>query len=183
MLSFQCLDRSSRTKRKRVLCDRNAQPTCRVPSSSISSLDRRCVGTEPYRDRLPAAFVSEWPAHFRIAMNSSQATDPLLAGSEAAILVPANDVAPPDLSSSKARVALTGCFLVIFANAWLATLMSTPVLRLFEASACRDYYIEHDPSMVNPDGNVAEKFCKIAAVQREVVFLNTSIAVITSTVG
>lgn len=181
MLSFQCLDR---IKRKRVLCDRNAQPTCRVPSSSIFSRDRRCYGTEPYRDRLPVAFVSERSAHFHIAMNSSQATDPLLAGSETAILVPANDVTPPNIvSSGKARVALTGCFLVIFANAWLATLMSTPVLRLFEASACRDYYIDHDPSMVNPNGNVAEKFCKIAAVQGEVIFLNTSIAVITSTVG
>lgn len=151
---------------------------------SICSLDRRCDGTEPYRDRLPVAFVSTSPARLRIAMNSSQATDPLLAGSEAAIPVPANDVTSPNITSSrKARVALTGCFLIIFANAWLATLMSTPVLRLFEASACRDYYIEHDPSMVNPDGNLAEKFCKVAAVQGEVIFLNTSITVITSTVG
>ena len=116
-------------------------------------------------------------------MNSSQATDPLLAGSETAISVPANGVTPHAFSTRRAQIALTGCFLVIFANAWLATLMSSPVLRVFEASACRDYYLEHDPSMVNPDGNVTEKFCKIAAVQEEVIFLNTSIAVITSTVG
>lgn len=164
-----------------MLCNRNADMQGTV---SICSLDRRWDGTEPYSDRLPVAFVSTRPARLRIAMNNSQATDPLLARSEAAILEPANDVTPPHLSSStKARVALTGCFLVIFANAWLATLMSTPVLRLFEASACRDYYIEHDPSMINQDGNVAEKFCKIAAVQGEVIFLNTSIAVVTSTVG
>jgi hypothetical protein len=116
-------------------------------------------------------------------MNSSQDTSPLLVEAETASAMSVDDVTPACASSSSGvRMALTGCFLVILANAWLATLMSSPVLRLFEASACRDYYITHDPSRVGSDGNVAEQFCKIGAVQKEVVFLNTSIAVLTSTI-
>ena len=81
------------------------------------------------------------------------------------------------------RLALIACFLIILANAWLATLMGTPVLRLFEASACRDYYLEHDPSRIDAGGDVPEKLCKVTPVQEEVAFLNTSISVLTSTIG
>jgi hypothetical protein len=34
-----------------------------------------------------------------------------------------------------------------------------------ELGVCRDYYKHVDPRMVAPDGDIAEKFCKLKEVQ------------------
>ena len=96
-----------------------------------------------------------------------------------AFLSPSNDSALY-LRKKDKNLAIIACFLIILVNAWLATLMATPVLRLFEASVCRDYYLEHSPSSVDAGGYVPEELCKLIPIQEEVLFLNTSIAVLTS---
>ncbi|KAL2869468.1 major facilitator superfamily domain-containing protein [Aspergillus lucknowensis] len=48
---------------------------------------------------------------------------------------------------------------------------AAPTLRLVELTTCREYYQEHDPSVINGDGYIDEQLCKIDAVQRKVAWL------------
>lgn len=50
-------------------------------------------------------------------------------------------------------------------------LYAAPRVRLFESTACTRYYQETDPSLVDGDGSVPERFCKIDPVQSEVAFV------------
>ncbi|KAE8354939.1 putative MFS transporter [Aspergillus coremiiformis] len=43
-----------------------------------------------------------------------------------------------------------------------------PMTRIIESIACRKYWAVHDPSQIPANGQVAEKLCKIPAVQTEV---------------
>ena len=82
--------------------------------------------------------------------------------------------APNNRASAKARrAALATCFAIVFVSQVLGTLMASPVLRLFEMSACRDYFRVHDPSIIDGDGNVPESLCKVPPVQKEVAFINS----------
>ncbi|KAI1360575.1 major facilitator superfamily domain-containing protein [Xylaria arbuscula] len=47
-------------------------------------------------------------------------------------------------------------------------LFMAPRVRLFESVSCERYYLEHDPSVIRPDGSVPEYKCKINPVQDEV---------------
>lgn len=38
-------------------------------------------------------------------------------------------------------------------------------LRLYEMAVCRHYYSRNDPSLIQPDGEVQERYCKIAPIQ------------------
>lgn len=44
-------------------------------------------------------------------------------------------------------------------------LYGAPRLRLFEAVICKRYYVEHDPSLIDPGGRVDERHCKVDGVQ------------------
>jgi len=46
-----------------------------------------------------------------------------------------------------------------------------PKTRLFELGLCRDYYLTHDPSVIDSDGNIAEKLCKVDSVQEDLAML------------
>ncbi|KAM0334564.1 hypothetical protein ACHAPQ_005102 [Fusarium lateritium] len=48
------------------------------------------------------------------------------------------------------------------------SLYAAPRVRLFESVACTRYYLRHDPSLVDPDGSVPERLCKIDLVQDKV---------------
>ena len=47
-------------------------------------------------------------------------------------------------------------------------LYAAPRIRLFESVACTRYYELNDPSLVDPNASVPERFCKIDPVQSEV---------------
>ena len=47
------------------------------------------------------------------------------------------------------------------------TLWVAPRMRLFESVICSDYYRAVDPSLVDGDGSVPEKLCKVDAVQEK----------------
>ncbi|KAI1283337.1 major facilitator superfamily domain-containing protein [Xylaria sp. FL0933] len=49
-------------------------------------------------------------------------------------------------------------------------LNNVPLTRLLELNLCRAYYLAHDPSFVDPDGNVEERFCKLDSVQESLAF-------------
>ncbi|SCV28780.1 uncharacterized protein FFB14_01998 [Fusarium fujikuroi] len=48
------------------------------------------------------------------------------------------------------------------------SLYSAPRVRLFESVACTRHYLRHDPSLVDRDGSVPERLCKIDPVQDKV---------------
>jgi hypothetical protein len=48
------------------------------------------------------------------------------------------------------------------------SLYAAPRVRLFESVACTRYYLRHDPSLVDRDGSVPERLCKIDSVQDKV---------------
>ncbi len=50
-------------------------------------------------------------------------------------------------------------------------LYTAPRIRLLESVVCTAYYLETDPSMVEPDGAVLEKLCKVNPVQDRVASL------------
>jgi hypothetical protein len=43
-----------------------------------------------------------------------------------------------------------------------------PRVRLFESVVCTSHYLQNDPSLVNRDGSVPERFCKVDPVQDRV---------------
>jgi hypothetical protein len=50
-------------------------------------------------------------------------------------------------------------------------IMYLPLNRLIENRFCRNYYDEHDPSLVPGDGIVPENLCKVNAVQQQLAAL------------
>ncbi|KAI1771518.1 major facilitator superfamily transporter [Hypoxylon cercidicola] len=52
-----------------------------------------------------------------------------------------------------------------------ASLYQLPLNRIIERRFCREYYSTHDPSVIDDDGNIDEKICKIDAVQRRLARL------------
>ena len=52
------------------------------------------------------------------------------------------------------------------------TLCKTPLLRIIELNICRSYYQNHNRNLINPDGFVQEKWCKIIPVQQELATVN-----------
>ncbi|KAK0653248.1 hypothetical protein DIS24_g6213 [Lasiodiplodia hormozganensis] len=83
---------------------------------------------------------------------------------------------PPHSPSAPARprwspATISYLFLLIIIAGVAADGISAPALtRIYEAIYCRQYFAEHDPSLIGRD-NVPEKFCKIPAVQGKVAML------------
>lgn len=78
---------------------------------------------------------------------------------------------PPPLPASSSphsprRAVRPLLLLVALVNlAW--SLYQLPVSRIVESRLCREYYAEHDPSVLRPeDGSVPEERCKIEGVQQ-----------------
>ncbi|KAI3401099.1 hypothetical protein diail_244 [Diaporthe ilicicola] len=46
-----------------------------------------------------------------------------------------------------------------------ASLYQLPLNRVVERRLCEEFYTHHDPSVIGPDGNIDEKFCKADPVQ------------------
>ncbi|KAI1099446.1 major facilitator superfamily transporter [Jackrogersella minutella] len=51
-----------------------------------------------------------------------------------------------------------------------ASLYQLPLNRVIERRLCREYYGTHDPSVIDGDGDVDEKLCKIDAVQQSLAW-------------
>ncbi|KAI0096457.1 major facilitator superfamily domain-containing protein [Nemania sp. FL0031] len=47
---------------------------------------------------------------------------------------------------------------------------NVPLSRLLELNLCRAYYLDHDPSFIDTDGNVEERFCKLDGIQQSLAF-------------
>ncbi|KAL1617925.1 hypothetical protein SLS56_010765 [Neofusicoccum ribis] len=70
--------------------------------------------------------------------------------------------------------AISYLFLLVIIAGVTAENVSLPAFtRIYESIYCRQYYAEHDPSLIGRDGGdgVPEEFCKISQVQGEVAML------------
>lgn len=56
-------------------------------------------------------------------------------------------------------------------------LLNLPLNRIIEARYCKQYYLRHDPSVIDPNGEVPEKLCKISPVQEKLVWLESALFV------
>ena len=75
----------------------------------------------------------------------------------------------PTVSSSRklrTRLMVT-LFLIILSVELGAGMISGPLTSILESIACRQYYLEIDPSKVGEDGRVVESMCKTKEVQME----------------
>lgn len=61
--------------------------------------------------------------------------------------------------------------------------IARPLNRLIELAICREYYQRHDPTVIEPDGNITERFCKLQEVQTRLAVLNGAISMSALTVG
>ncbi|KAI1468323.1 MFS general substrate transporter [Daldinia caldariorum] len=50
------------------------------------------------------------------------------------------------------------------------TLYQLPLNRVIEKRLCREYYIIHDPSIIDRDGNISERHCKLDVIQQSLAW-------------
>lgn len=50
-------------------------------------------------------------------------------------------------------------------------LLNLPLNRVIEARFCRAHYLQHDPSVIAPDGTIPEHRCKVDPVQQKLAWL------------
>jgi hypothetical protein len=50
-------------------------------------------------------------------------------------------------------------------------LMHLPLNRVIELRYCQDYYNVHDPSLIDPNGNITEQLCKLDSIQQQLAWL------------
>ncbi|KAB5525778.1 major facilitator superfamily domain-containing protein [Coniochaeta sp. 2T2.1] len=75
----------------------------------------------------------------------------------------------------------TTVFLILFTLADL--LKYVAVVRLLELGVCREYQRRHDPSLVDDNGYVPEKLCKLAEIQQRLAHLRGYYSALDSVVG
>ncbi|KAI1148904.1 major facilitator superfamily domain-containing protein [Nemania diffusa] len=81
---------------------------------------------------------------------------------------------PPSPPSHQTRCTwpwiyvVLGCVALAIVSEVGEYLYTAPRVRLFESVSCTRYYLEHDPSVIRPDGSVPESLCKVNPVQDEV---------------
>jgi hypothetical protein len=102
---------------------------------------------------------------------------------ETTSLLPANDDRSPSVKSTSYEptnkdgnsdqltrsgimtVVLCCLFIILFEFADI--LRFTPSLHLLELAYCRRYYSEHNPGLIDPVGNIPERFCKLQEIQED----------------
>lgn len=72
----------------------------------------------------------------------------------------------PNVSSIAFRLRMILCLMVLAVEVGFAFLEG-PMVRILEAIACRQHYLQADPSKIAGDGQVPEKLCKLGEIQAE----------------
>lgn len=68
----------------------------------------------------------------------------------------------PQRPPRSAIAALLGLLLLVNLS---ASLYQLPLNRVVERRLCQEYYSQHDPSVIAPDGSIEEKLCKADPIQ------------------
>lgn len=75
-----------------------------------------------------------------------------------------DDAVPP--RQAPRRAAISGLLTLLLLVNLATSLYQLPLNRVVERRLCHDYYGEHDPSVIDPDGDITENLCKINDVQK-----------------
>jgi hypothetical protein len=71
--------------------------------------------------------------------------------------------------------ALWTLLLVLGLQNMAVRLMNLPLNRVIELRYCQLYYQEHDPSVIDPSGNIPEQLCKLDRIQQRLAWLQGAI--------
>lgn len=74
-----------------------------------------------------------------------------------------NSLSRPRKPARSAIAALLGVLLLVNLA---ASLYQLPLNRVVEGRLCREFYEQHDPSRLGPDGDANEELCKVDVVQQ-----------------
>lgn len=77
------------------------------------------------------------------------------------------------------RRTVYACLVLRATDALGYALMSTPLLQLLESDVCRNYYREHNDSIVPLDGDISDGLCKAAPVQSNISYINGTNSILT----
>ena len=77
------------------------------------------------------------------------------------------------------RRTVYACLVLRAADSLGYALMSTPLLQLLESDVCRNYYREHNDSIVPRDGYISDRLCKAAPVQSDISYINGTNSILT----
>jgi hypothetical protein len=103
-------------------------------------------------------------------MSDDDATQPLLSQT-----VPVADSAMPRAFSIKTLPRVKhGIWplLILLLLVHLSTVLYTlPLNRVIELRLCQEYYELQNPALIQPDGSISEKLCKITDVQKDLAWL------------
>lgn len=64
------------------------------------------------------------------------------------------------------RPAITALLSLLLLVNLAASLYQLPLNRVIERRLCHEYYVDHDPAVIQPDGSISEELCKIDVVQQ-----------------
>ena len=85
---------------------------------------------------------------------------------------------PPSRASTTASRLRNNTFYFVAVAMGMALLvdmasymMIAPLQRILESIICKRYWLEHDPSFIDPGGEVAEKYCKLAPIHKDLAKL------------
>jgi len=62
-------------------------------------------------------------------------------------------------------------------------LMALPLNRVIELRYCQEYYWQHDPSMIDPNGSIPEKLCKLNGIQQQLAWLQGALDILQALCG
>lgn len=65
---------------------------------------------------------------------------------------------------------------VVACQSMAVRIMDLPLNKVIESRYCWDHYSKHNPTVIQPDGNIAEQHCKIDEVQRQLAWLQGTIS-------
>jgi hypothetical protein len=74
-------------------------------------------------------------------------------------------------SRTSSRYGVFVIFLLLSIINLAIRLLNLPLNRVIELRYCKEYYQQHDPSVIGPDGSILEELCKINEVQKKLAWL------------
>lgn len=77
----------------------------------------------------------------------------------------------PTERSLRLRLAPWLCALLSLVQSFGANLIIIPLNRLVEINLCREYYLQHDPSVLGPSGDIEESLCKEKSIQVKLAWI------------
>ena len=72
---------------------------------------------------------------------------------------------------TSSRYGVFVIFLLLSIISLAIRLLNLPLNRVIELRYCKEYYQQHDPSVIGSDGSVPEELCKINEVQKKLAWL------------